>query len=718
MGKLIFADSIANFKAKLPNWNVSTDPSYYSIAFTNDGYLLTHGKQFALTIVGEDVQDAVKLALSNDKTQLLLTGNNLQGSIVDLPVYSILGVTDNPVTVTEDSGKFTIQHEEVTGDTTGLTQYGNITADYKVTIPKLHIDSYGHVVKATNGTETAINLVKQELVTGTKFSLLGTTASATGTTSTVFNSNIYVQDNALYAESIFEGSILLGTKYVKASALGDGKGTNYFATGSLDGIVRLSDSITSDLNAAEGKTAATPLAVKNAVAQALNDAKALFASNDAMIFMGTIKANGTIVTHNTNVIALAGLSIINGTTKVNNLAKHETGWTFKFVEEGTFTFGSKSWIVESGDMLVCISSGNSTTAVYDVIQANIENQVIAGNATLPAGVVYATGIGRTIASLAYGTAGKALMSTGSGVEWGDVVNNWRPINVKGTEQLTNETTSGALNFSNGTGVDLSFTDGTITISNTSPLNAATDLLFKNGDNDLTSYNPKNEINPVLKFGGAIVQASLVDGVITVEHKTSGISAKTTQGLYKIAFDAYGHITGATAVASADLPASAYSFSASHGTNKVTYNNNVDSGIEFVSGTDTGWTSTVSNGVLTLTPIITHKYKTISFYNSGTSPVHTSSNTTDALDFKAGDNISFNYSDDKLNISAVNTWRNVEAINLTNLNDANSANDKPITVLANSISTSALKFGDEFVWDGDEIKLVWTEISGDTITYKT
>ena len=718
MGKLIFADSVANLKTKLPNWNVSTDPSYYSIAFTNDGYLLTHGKQFVLTIVGEGVQDAVKLALSNDKTQLLLTGNNLQGSSVNLPVYSILGVTNNPVTVTEDSGKFTIQHAEVTGDTTGLTQYGNITSDYKITIPKLHIDSYGHVVKAANETETAINLVKQELVTGTKFSLLGTTASDSGTTSTVFNNNIYVQDNSLYAESIFEGGTLLGTKYVKASALGDGKGTNYFATGSLDGIVRLSDSITSDLNAAEGKTAATPLAVKNAVAKALEDAKALFASNDAMIFMGTIKADGTIMTHNTNVIALAGLSIINGTTKVTSLAKHETGWTFKFTEEGTFKFGDKTWIVETGDMLVCISSGSSTTAVYDVIQANIENQVIAGSTSLSGGVVYATGTGRTIASLAYGEAGKALMSTGSGLEWADVVNNWRPISVKGTQQLDNTTTSGAINFSNGAGIDLSFNEGTITISNTSPLSNATNLLIQNGTDDVTSYNPKNEINPILRFGGTIVQASLSEGVVTVEHKTSGVKSQATQGLYKIAFDSYGHITGATAAASSDLPASAYSFSASQGANTVTYNNSANSGIAFATGTDTGWTSTVSNGVLTLTPTITHKYKTISFYNSGTSPVHTSSNTTKALDFKAGDNISFSYSDNKLNIAAVNTWRNVEAVNLTNLNDANSANDEPITVLANSISTSALKFGDEFVWDGDEIKLVWTEINGNTITYKT
>lgn len=718
MGKLIFADSVANLKSKLPNWNVSTDPSYYSIAFTEDGYLLTHGKQFALTIISEGTTDAVKLALSNDKTQLLLTGNNMTGSTVKLPVYSIVGIENNPVVVSEESGKFTVQHAEVTGDTTGLTQYGDITSDYKITIPKLHIDSYGHVVKAANGTETAINLVKQDSVTGTKFSLLGTTASDSGTTSTVFNNNIYVQDNSLYAESIFEGGTLLGTKYVKASALGDGKGTNYFATGSADGIVRLSDSITSDLNAAEGKTAATPLAVKNAVAKALEDAKSLFASNDAMIFMGTVKADGTIMTHNTNVIALAGLSVTDGTTKVTNLAKHETGWTFKFVDGGTFTFGDKSWIVESGDMLVCISSGSSTTAVYDVIQTNIENQVIAGSASLSGGVVYATGNGRTIASLAYGAAGKALMSTGSGLEWADVANNWRPISVKGTQQLDNTTTSGAVNFSNGAGIDLSFNEGTITISNTSPLSNATNLLIQNGTTDVTSYNPKNDTNPILRFGGTIIQASLLEGIVTVEHKTSGVKSQATQGLYKIAFDSYGHITGATAATSSDLPASAYSFIAQQGNTKVTYNNSSDSGISFANGTDIGWTSTASNGVLTLTPTITHKYKTISFYNLGTSPVHTSSNTTDALDFKAGDNISFSYSDNKLNISAVNTWRNVEAINLTNLNDANSANDTPITVLANSISTRALKFGDEFVWDGDEIKLVWTEINGNTITYKT
>ena len=105
MGKLIFADSVANLKSKLPNWNVSTDPSYYSIAFTEDGYLLTHGKQFALTIIGDNTADAVKLALSNDKSQLLLTGNNMEGSIVKLPVYSILGIENNPIVVSEESGK-------------------------------------------------------------------------------------------------------------------------------------------------------------------------------------------------------------------------------------------------------------------------------------------------------------------------------------------------------------------------------------------------------------------------------------------------------------------------------------------------------------------------------------------------------------------------------------------------------------------------------------
>ena len=54
MGKLIYADSFDNYVRKFPNWNKNTDETYYSVVFTNDGYLATHGKQYALTLVGED----------------------------------------------------------------------------------------------------------------------------------------------------------------------------------------------------------------------------------------------------------------------------------------------------------------------------------------------------------------------------------------------------------------------------------------------------------------------------------------------------------------------------------------------------------------------------------------------------------------------------------------------------------------------------------------
>lgn len=736
MGKLIFADSLANFVNKVPNWESINDPAYYSIAFTSDGYLVTHGKQFALSIVG-DLDDLIGISINEGMISLTGKNINTNSASINLPVHTIKSTENNPISSNTANGVVTVDHREAAEyDTTGLTTMGGFSdVDYTINLPKLKVDKFGHVAEITTANAIRLNFVKQNLSTSTTdtYYLLGTTASETGNFETSFNKDLYFNNGTLNVSSIKEGTALLSKKYVQAGKVGLQDGNDYHAQGSYAGIVNLSDSIESDLNTKDGKTAATPAAVKAAVAKALADAKALFASNDAMIFMGTIKPDGTIISHNTNVASINNLNITNNTTKISALTHFEAGWTFKFAFEGveqSFTLGGKTWKVEQGDMLVCTSTGNSASAAqFDVVQTNIENQVTASDSALSKGLLLATGNGRVVQSIGLGQAGQAVVFDGTNVTWGDVANNWRPIQVKGTEVLNSSVNTGAINFAAGDDIDISYTpssDSTaskITIKNTSPLSAASSLKFMNGTEELTSYNPSSATVPIIKFGNTVIYGIYDQGVVTVEHKAILGSAKSSEALYSLTIDTYGHITKATAITSLSKNlANTLKFTA--GSGSVEFNNSASKEIKFVGGTDLNITGSVAGNVLTVSSSLTHKYKEINFFANtiATQAFLSSGNTTTNLDIYAGNNIEFKNDNSKFTINAINTWRSVSAYKLDTLNDGNSSNDNIEAILNNtpssSLGTNALKFGDEFVYDGDEIKLVWTEINGNTITYKT
>ena len=723
MGKLIFADSASNLKLRLPNWNKPDDPSFYSIAFTQDGYLITHGKEFSLSTVGEE-SDLVNLA--GDTKSFWLTGKNVGSAAIAFPVNNIKATQGNPIVVTpgsgETAGEFTVDHGEVSGDTTGLSEYGATSSDYKLTIPHLYVDKFGHVQKISNGNQTAVNLVEQKASTG-KFFLLGGSGSDV-TAGTVYNSNFYVENGTLVATAIKEGSTLLANKYVQSSWLGNGKGTSQDdvkANGALAGIVSLVDTAynVQDPSDATKGVAVSPKAVKEAYTKAVEAAQNLFASNDAMVFMGTLSATGIIQSHNNTVAAANNISIIDKTTSINSLKGDIVGWTFKFIDTGTITINGSAKYVETGDMLICINGGNTPT--YEIIQSNIENEVVSENTTLDEGIVLSTGTGRTVKSFSWASAtnGQALTKTANGLAWANVVNNWRPVVVNNNQILSGETTTNALGFSSSTGISLSSTDGTITITNTSPLSAASSLKFFNSSSasELCSFNPSNADAFTLKFEDGAISGEFKDSVLTVKHKKP-LTSTVASGLYKIAVDTYGHITGTTAVTSEDLPVSAYSFSAAAGTNSVSYNNSANAGIKFIGGGDASVTSAVKDNILEVTTSFTNKYKKFSIQNS-TDQAATSTDTdsTTGITLKAADaNTKLTMSGSVVTIQTSNTWRAVSAYNLTNLNNSNTSDDFQ-EVLSTSIGTNSLKFGDEFAWDGDEIKLVWTEISGSTITYK-
>lgn len=102
----------------------------------------------------------------------------------------------------------------------------------------------------------------------------------------------------------------------------------------------------------------------------------------------------------------------------------------------------------------------------------------------------------------------------------DIEDTWRPIQLSGTQILANGNTTNALNFIPGTNVGITNSNGSLTFT-------ATD----------TTYGADRGISLVSgKFG----------------HSNTAITATTSAGFYKFKYDAYGHITGTTAVTKADL----------------------------------------------------------------------------------------------------------------------------------------------------------------------
>lgn len=714
MGKLIHADTLANFQSKFTKYADSTDPSYYSIAFTDNGYLVTHGKIFALSVASEDGNtSALKLSLSGNS--LTLTGNAIDTSVT-LPSYTASGVLTAAVTDTTNNVT-TITHNKPTTALTTTNTYGTITDLYKINVPQIKVDEYGHITSISNLSAVDTSLVKQSAAGSNMFYLLGTTSSQEGVKDTYFNSNVYVSDGAINASNFVMGGTALNRIFAGISTKAK------VSTSDSDlGLVTLSDTYSTYTTKELAGVAATPYAVNEAYKAAVASAKELFTINDAMIFVGTINAAGVIQSINSNVVTTA---ITTGTDKLSKIPTHKEGWTFKFTDAGTFTFldGTTTATVEAGDMLICVKDGSNTEAVYTIIQANIENALFASNAT-PSGLLYTTGSLEVSAfDLSKGNSGQLLASTGSGgLQWVNDTNTWRSITVGST---TLDDTKTTLTIANNTGISLDFTDGKLTITNSSPLSSATNLALKGTASDGTTsvsgtYNPKSTAQ-TLTFSTGLT-SSYSSNTFTVSL-ASVLSSAVSSGLYKIAVDKYGRITSTTAVTTSDLAGKLNSLTIGTSSKSLAFNGSTAQSILFAGGTDISWayeTSTDGN-TLTLKPSVTHKYKAISYTNDGSTNVTVSATGVASMTFVAGDNITFGgtASSNKLIINSKNTWRNVNAYLLSGLKTSGDTIDEVLQ----STGTSALTFGDEFTWDDSntdatkhELKLVWTEVSGSTVTY--
>lgn len=441
MAKLIHAASLAAFKNKYTDYASSSSPVYTSIAFSDDGYLYTHGKVYQMVVEGTSNPWGLSVSYANGNLSVTVAGTTKSTT---LPVYSLTG--DSYITPTNNNGVWTIAHNTLytTAPSAGATGTSTIQ------IPVITTDLAGHITALTSSTAHVDYVLKSAASDNSTYNILfgtsGTSAVSYDTTMTYNPSTHALNVKSLYINGTSSDSIYAPLSH-----------TTINATATVLGHVKLSDSITgatTDSVAVNG-LAATPTAVKNALDAAKTYANSILSSTDAMVFAGTLTGAGLFVSHNSTLLP----SVVDGTTKLSDLTTYSAGWTFKFTSAGTITgIGT----VEDGDMVIAIKDVASSTysaADWTVIQANLTGTLTSTDVLN--GVLYATG-SRAISSIS-GTSGYILLSGGSGnaPTWASPSTLYRPLTIGGTT-----VNHGSLSITGGNYITVGYDDttGAVTLS--------------------------------------------------------------------------------------------------------------------------------------------------------------------------------------------------------------------------------------------------------------
>jgi hypothetical protein len=165
-----------------------------------------------------------------------------------------------------------------------------------------------------------------------------------------------------------------------------------------------------------------------------------------MVFCGTLKADGTITSHNPTILP----SVIDNASNITYL-DYKVGWTFRFVEAGTFNGED----IEVGDMLIAVHAKGSEFDIEDwtVIQTNISG-ALTSTSNLN-GILYANS-SRVVNSLPF-SAG-ILKYNGTNLEFVNPNTTWRDIKVDSVSIGTN-----SLNLISGNAITLLESNGDVTI---------------------------------------------------------------------------------------------------------------------------------------------------------------------------------------------------------------------------------------------------------------
>lgn len=192
---LIYASSLAGFQKAYTNWNTAGQDGYQSVAFTGDGYIITHGKilkQFVLDSEGKVPKGSVTV----DADGLLTV--NIGGSAATFSNL-VSAAADSGLEVTPSTEGYALKHKAFATTTNDTTVTPASISSYQLTPYTLKFDkTYGHYTTSAAGDAVHLDYVAQTLTTAStgSYYLLGSTSNVATTGATVKNTSVKVDISA------------------------------------------------------------------------------------------------------------------------------------------------------------------------------------------------------------------------------------------------------------------------------------------------------------------------------------------------------------------------------------------------------------------------------------------------------------------------------------------------------------------------------------------
>ena len=262
MSALIYANTLAGFKKAYSGWNTAGNEGYRAVTFTDDGYIITHGKIFKQSITDES--GAITNSISVDKDGKLTA--SLGGHSATTSAVLVQAGTGTGIVVDYSSGYYSVKHATFATASDDRTAAAVSVSNYVLTPYTLKFDkTFGHFTASAEGSTVHLDYVGQTLASSGTYYLLGSTAKAITTGAAVKNALVYVtassSDATLYApalnisggtDKITVGSTTL-TDYIKSKVdeaktqAVEYKGTLAPATASANAAVPASSATNGDM---------------------------------------------------------------------------------------------------------------------------------------------------------------------------------------------------------------------------------------------------------------------------------------------------------------------------------------------------------------------------------------------------------------------------------------------------------------------------------------
>ena len=713
MEKLIYAKSKAGLELAWSDLALGTSAIYRSIVFTEDGYLYTHGKFFRIL----DATAAFSATYANNTVSLKDGAGNTFVSF-DRGIHSVTG--DTYVSATTTNGAVTLTHATpITEGSVGPTAASSTS----IVVPRLTYNAAGHLTAAATWTAT-LNQV-QTNISSTGVQYLTFASSSTAGTSEL-NKNTALTYNA--ATGLLSATGLAGTLNNKLTLTLNGTANEYnnSAATSVSFYAPTLAGTSGQLlksGGASGPVWDTPVITING--SSTNDqiptAAAVWSAigtgigaNDAMVFKGVIPAS-------TNPNYPAGV----------------TGDTWKISVAGKIG-GASGVNVEAGDTIICVTDNAGGTqatvgANWTILQTNIDGAVTTGGAIAQGALVIGAGSSSVSTLPNAATAGWLLIgNTGTNSPTWTAPGSFT-VQVDGTNfgSAYSPTASKTVNFVKGTNVTLATSGNNITINSSDTASAVDNILDGSNTGTAITYAPyaaqqaklsfdTSTTNPTksdrLNLNGYLYATKLYSGgaeVLTAHQAVKGMTFNWTNGTNTV-LTAYDPLTAADTLTFTQGSGIVLSGAADGGNLTITHATPSGASpgtslVQYISATDafghvTGRSTMAAFNISS---------PTNSAVNANLTTISYIPNDAKTFKFAAGTNVTMTTAtaanEQTITISSLNSWRGVKAYFLS----------APSTQA--TINQAELKFGDEFLWNGDttagEIKLAWAEVSATgVITY--